>query len=309
MKVGNSIFNAGGSGTSISALGSSVVTSLGYNLSRDGFGGFLTGTGEQINTDPILGPLQNNGGPTLTHAPLSNSPAIDKGKDLGPIGPAYTATGVDQRGSSRPVTYSVSITPPVGGDRSDIGAVELLPGVKPIFAVSRKTHGSAGDFDISLPLTGNPGVECRSGGVNDDYQIILTFATPISFSSAAVTSGIGSVSGTSISGPIQISPDGTTGTQVTIDLTGVTDVQKITVALFDVNNGSNSGDVGIRMGVLVGDTSGNGSVNSSDASQVKSQSGEGVAAGNFREDVNANGLINAADVAQTKIKSGNVLPP
>ncbi len=109
LTVGNSIFNRASGRANISALGTSSVTSLGYNLSSDNFGGFLTGTGDQINTDPILGLLQNNGGPTKTHAPLSNSPALDRGKDLGPVGPAYAATGLDQRGNARPVTYLASI--------------------------------------------------------------------------------------------------------------------------------------------------------------------------------------------------------
>ena len=135
-----------------------MVTSLGYNLSSDGFGGFLTGTGDQINTDPILGPLKNNGGPTLTHAPLSNSPAIDRGKDLGPVSPTYTATGVDQRGSARPVTYLASIIPPVGGDRSDIGAVELPPGVQPTQRGFRQDTWCSGSvLDSTLPLTGPVG--------------------------------------------------------------------------------------------------------------------------------------------------------
>jgi len=46
--------------------------------SDDG-GGFLTAPGDQINTDPLLGPLQDNGGPTLTQLPLPGSPAIDAG--------------------------------------------------------------------------------------------------------------------------------------------------------------------------------------------------------------------------------------
>ena len=148
-----------------------------------------------MNTDPMLGPLKNNGGPTLTHAPLNGSPAIDKGKDIGPIGPAYTATGKDQRNSVRPVTYDASIVPPAGGDRSDIGSVELAPGVKPDTAASWLMHGAAGFFPIDLPLTGPVGVECRSGGVNGDYEIIVTFAQPITFSSADVTSGTGTVVG------------------------------------------------------------------------------------------------------------------
>ena len=62
------IFNDGG-----------IVTSLGYNLASDNGGGVLTGPGDQINTDPLLGPLQDNGGPTFTHALLSGSPAINAG--------------------------------------------------------------------------------------------------------------------------------------------------------------------------------------------------------------------------------------
>ena len=56
-----------------------TVTSLGYNLSSDDGGEFLTGPGDQINTDPLLGPLQDNGGPTFTHELLPGSPAIDAG--------------------------------------------------------------------------------------------------------------------------------------------------------------------------------------------------------------------------------------
>jgi hypothetical protein len=56
-----------------------TVTSHGYNLSSDDAGAYLTGPGDQINTDPLLGPLQDNGGPTLTHALLQDSPAIDTG--------------------------------------------------------------------------------------------------------------------------------------------------------------------------------------------------------------------------------------
>jgi hypothetical protein len=53
-------------------------------------------------------------------------------------------------------------------------------------AVSRKVHGAAGTFDIDLPLAGTPGIECRSGGSNKDYQIIVTFFNNVTFRSATV---------------------------------------------------------------------------------------------------------------------------
>ncbi len=54
------------------------LISLGYNLADDDTGN-LTATGDLPNTNPLLGPLQDNSGPTLTHSLLPGSPAIDAG--------------------------------------------------------------------------------------------------------------------------------------------------------------------------------------------------------------------------------------
>src|SRR5438552_2183570 len=164
-------------------------------------------------------------------------------------------------------------------------------------AFSRKVHGGAGTFDVPLPLSGNVGVECRNGGATNDYQMIINFATPVTVEGASVTSGTGSVSSFSVS-----------GSQVTVNLTGVTNVQRITVTLFNVNDGTHMGNVAVSMGVLVGDVNGNAVVNASDVSLTKSQVGQAVSGSNFREDVNANGVINSVDVAQVKANVGTALP-
>ncbi len=161
-------------------------------------------------------------------------------------------------------------------------------------AVSRKTHGAAGDFDIPLPLTGNVGIECRSGPT---HQMIINFAVPVTVGSASVTSGSGSVGNFSVSGAV-----------VTVNLTGVTNAQRITVTLGNVNDGTNVGDVPISMGPLAGDVNGNAATNAADVGLTKSQVGQAVTGSNFREDVNFNGAINAADVALVKANAGTVLP-
>jgi hypothetical protein len=172
------------------------------------------------------------------------------------------------------------------------------PPPMPTAVVSRKTHGSAGTFDIDLPLTGNVGIECRSGGAANNYQMIISFANSVTVENASVASGTGSVSSFSVS-----------GSQVTVNLTGVTNVQRITVTLHNVNDGMHSGDVPLSMGVLVGDVNGNAVVNSSDVSLTKSQVGQAVTGSNFREDVNVNGTISSTDVALVKAKVGTALPP
>ena len=165
-------------------------------------------------------------------------------------------------------------------------------------AVSRRTHGAAGTFDIPLPLADSIGIECRSGGVTSDYQIIIDFTDPVMVGSASMTSGTGSVSSFSVS-----------GSEVTVNLTGVSNIQRITVTLFNVTDGTYVRDVPVSMGVLIGDVFGNGAIYSSAINLTKSQLGQVVTGSNFREDVNASGSINAADVALVKTKLGTALPP
>ncbi|MDQ3704986.1 MAG: Ig-like domain-containing protein [Chloroflexota bacterium] len=95
-----------------------TITNGGYNLDSDGSCGFgttnysLSGT-TATPLDPQLGSLANNGGPTLTHALLAGSPAIDKGS-------SFSAT-IDQRGLPRPSNFVGIVN---ADDGSDIGAFE-----------------------------------------------------------------------------------------------------------------------------------------------------------------------------------------
>jgi len=79
LSMENTVFNVSPGGHSLSTDGYGAISSYGYNLSSDDGSGYLIGLGDQINTDPLLGPLQDNGGPTFTHALLPGSPAINAG--------------------------------------------------------------------------------------------------------------------------------------------------------------------------------------------------------------------------------------
>lgn len=71
------------------------ATSFGYNLSNDDTCSFLVATNDITDTNPLLGPLQFNGGPTETHLPMDSSQAIDTAN------PA-ACPDIDQRGVNRP---------------------------------------------------------------------------------------------------------------------------------------------------------------------------------------------------------------
>jgi hypothetical protein len=94
---------------------SGPMTSNGYNLSSDNTCNF-NNTGDQNNTDPRLGPLQNNGGLTPTMALPSGSPAIDAGNPSGCTDSQGHLLKTDQRGKPRPDTEDT------GG--CDMGAFE-----------------------------------------------------------------------------------------------------------------------------------------------------------------------------------------
>jgi hypothetical protein len=98
------------------------LISNGFNLfgNNSGVNILSAQASDQIGTpaapiDPLLGPLQNNGGPTFTHALLLGSPAIDKGESSG--------STADQRGFGRRKDIAALANAP-GGDGADIGAFE-----------------------------------------------------------------------------------------------------------------------------------------------------------------------------------------
>ncbi len=94
VQLGNTIVAGDGSSANLAAGPAGTFSSQGYNLSSDDGGGYLTGPGDLTNTDPLLGPLQDNGGPTETMALLAGSPALNAG-DPAQLGVA------DQRGVVR----------------------------------------------------------------------------------------------------------------------------------------------------------------------------------------------------------------
>lgn len=157
-------------------------------------------------------------------------------------------------------------------------------------AVSRKTHGSAGIFD--LDITSGSAIECRSGGANNDYTVIFTFTNSVTSCGVAST---GTVTAGPNSNQCSVDINAPSGQHVTVQLTGVTD------------SNANIGTFSATMGVLVGDTNADTFVDAVDTSDTKSQSGKSVTSSNFREDVNADGFIDAVDVALVKSKSGTAL--
>jgi mono/diheme cytochrome c family protein len=158
-------------------------------------------------------------------------------------------------------------------------------------AVSRKPHGPYGDYDVDL-LSSDEGIECRAGGSTGDHRIVVTFSAPVTVSNAAVSSGIGTVQSATAS-----------GTEVTINLTGVRSGQALAVTV-DASDGTNSNSYVVTMRVLEADTNWDRRVNISDTNQVKAHSGQTARPDNFRYDLNADGVINIADTNFVKARSG-----
>jgi len=167
-----------------------------------------------------------------------------------------------------------------------------------VSAVSRKTHGAVGNFDVLLPLTGDPAVESRVGSTPGNHKIVVTFNN-------AVTEGSASVSAGSVSGTPTFS-----GNAMTIDLTGVANAQLATLTLTNVKDAfaQTLPSATVPMNVLIGDSTGNKAVTASDIAQTKALSGDPVDATKFRCDFNTDGSVNASDVSQVKTATGTFIP-
>jgi hypothetical protein len=109
----NSLVASQSAGGDCRNVDTEAILSHGYNLDSDG-SCQLTAPTDRPGVDPLLGPLQDNGGPTLTHALLPGSPAIDA-IPWGAIGCGTTLYS-DQRWQARPES---------AGGACDIGAYEV----------------------------------------------------------------------------------------------------------------------------------------------------------------------------------------
>ncbi|HEY3664313.1 MAG TPA: hypothetical protein VGL24_14260 [Chthoniobacterales bacterium] len=130
--------------------------------------------------------------------------------------------------------------------------------------------------------------------------MVFNFSSDVVSGTASVTTGVGGVLGSPVFA----------GNTMTVNLTDVADVQKITVTLTNVT-GSDSQvlpSAGVSMNVLVGDTNADKTVNNMDVRATRGQVGIAVTALNFREDLDANGVINKADVTVVKNAAGHSLP-
>ena len=140
--------------------------SLGHNLVEDpGTDCQVTGAGDIIGQDPLLGPLADNGGPTQTHALLLGSPAIDAG--------GADCAVTDQRGVPRSAcdigAYELALCRKVVVNRVGISAKDALVGTQGAdgflgFQGNDTLRGKAGKDG----LCGGPGRDTLKGGGGKD---------------------------------------------------------------------------------------------------------------------------------------------
>jgi hypothetical protein len=165
--------------------------------------------------------------------------------------------------------------------------------LSPLAAGSRKGHGSAGNFDANLPASNGMGIENRTAGSGNSYQVVFTFANPVTLSNATVTPGTNGTA--AILGAPIIS-----GNHITINLTNVSNAQRLLINLLGISDGAVSNDFSVPMGILTGDVNGNRLVEGNDVSAVQSRTRQRVDSSTFVYDVNANGSIEGNDVSITQ---------
>ena len=179
----------------------------------------------------------------------------------------------------------------------DVYYVRVAPstssGVNLVSAASRLTHGTAGTFDVNMPLTGVSGVEDRSAAT---YNAVFTFDAPVTSGQVTLLSGTATVGAVTFS-----------GNSMTAQLTGVTSTEVVTLHTQNINgDGQPHGDV--QFGFLTADVNGNRIVDKPDQQQIKTDKGQVVTAANFRDDINLSGVVDKPDLQSTQANKGHSIP-
>ena len=184
---------------------SGAMTSLGHNLDGDGSCSLSVASGDLPSTDPLLGPLANNGGPTFTHALLDGSPAIDSGYDsvLDPPHNLFT----DQRGPGFPRLQRAHVD--IGAYEAEVFSVPI--GHLTFVEVQRDGVGGVdgldGTFSVTVSLDGK---HLYATSINDDAVAVFRrdSATGALTFVEVQRDGVGGVDGLNFANSVTVSPDG-----------------------------------------------------------------------------------------------------
>ena len=160
-------------------------------------------------------------------------------------------------------------------------------------AASRLTHGSAGTFAINMPLTGTSGVEDRNA--HGSFLAVFTFDAAVTSGNAAI------VGGTATAGTPTFS-----GKKMRVPLTGVADVQIVTIRISNVNGGG--GTTNVAFGFLKADVNANRTVGRPDLTQINADMGQIVNSSNFRDDINLSGRVDFPDKNAVNANMGHHIP-
>jgi len=148
-------------GLSVGSGGGTIpnpVTTIRNSIIAGNIGGDVGGPVSSLafsitSGNPGIGPLANNGGPTLTHALQLGSPAIDGGDPAGCTDALGNPLGVDQRGVFRPQDGDGN-----GSSICDIGAVE-----------SNDCNGNG--FPDAVDVANGTSPDCNGNGFPDECDI------------------------------------------------------------------------------------------------------------------------------------------
>lgn len=181
-------------------------------------------------------------------------------------------------------------------------SVNVSPAVLNLLSVvSRKIHGAT-PFSLTIahgePLNGNITVEPRV--IGSGHTLVFHFDSAVTSVNAVATALDGMMNSAGTATAAAVNGD------AVVTLTNVADNKRLTVTLAGING---PGTAQASMGFLIGDVNNTRSVNSGDASGVKSRSGRAATALNFQFDINVSGTINASDIATVKARSDTTLTP
>jgi hypothetical protein len=158
--------------------GTGVWGSQGFNLESASTCAFAQPT-DQANTDPALGALADNGGPTRTMAIVPGSPAVDTGSSAG--------LTTDQRGLARPVDNPFVANAP-GGDGADVGAYEVQSTTDPAGGGDPPPEGPPDG--PSGPNGDDPPAEVALGGKpKQDLRRKVSFRVTVNENASVATGG------------------------------------------------------------------------------------------------------------------------